>query len=400
MKGNNSETVFCALGGAQSVGGSCYYLRLGKNNILLDCGVGMKRGVYQAPELYSLLENGCIESYSQLSHVFLSHAHLDHIGSLPLLYRDVPNIKTYATDLTCTLTDLQLAYHAKRNANKRAYKFNAEELCLSDRCLRVAYNQQMTVDDMQIEFFSAGHIPGAMMTLLRYDGKNILYTGDYSFENTSLTQAAYLPDSLDIDVLIICGLHAKQPYYSREGNALSHICNEVTNRLSYGENVYCGVRQLSKGVELLAYLNDNIPDSVPIYIDNGVMKVVEALEEVNIPVLRRNNYLHQLKNSYWRDYFYREQPYVTKRRQQIFIGSNVRQDFLADYHYMDCDFTLHDDFTELSQFIRRINPKTAVVVHCSPGDCYYDETVEQVLMRDADCRTQFIFPEPGEVLIL
>lgn len=104
----HNEILFSPLGGVQSVGGSCYYLKLGQENILLDCGLGIKHGVYQGPNLYSLLENDCIQSFSQLTRLFVSHAHLDHIGYLPTLYRDAPDINTYMTDIICTLSDLQL----------------------------------------------------------------------------------------------------------------------------------------------------------------------------------------------------------------------------------------------------------------------------------------------------
>lgn len=396
----HNEILFNPLGGAQSVGGSCYYLKLGEENILLDCGLGIKHGVYQGPNLYSLLENDCIKSFSQLTRLFVSHAHLDHIGYLPTLYRDVPSINTYMTDITCTLSDLQLKYENKLSRKRRSCSIKKNELLLKERCLPVSFQQKIPIGNFHATFFPAGHIPGAMMTLLNYKGRNILYTGDYSFEDTTLTPAASFPYGTDVDVLIICGLHAKRPYHNRRENNLERIGSNVIEKLNYGESVYCGVRQLSKGLELLSYLNTVIPNDIPIFVDKEVMKVVQAMEQVNIPILQENNHLQHLPNRYWRDGYYSAMDYPAGNQPKIFIGNSKRQDFLQEYHYMDCDFTLHDDFQELTQFIRKINPRTAIMVHCAPADSYANETVEQQLMMDAHCRTQFIFPEPGEVLVL
>lgn len=47
-----------------------------------------------------------------------------------------------------------------------------------------------------------------------------------------------------------------------------------------------------------------------------------------------------------------------------------------------------------------MNPAQAVIIHSPPEKNYDDISVEQVIMRDTDCRTQFIFPENGEIIVL
>ena len=44
------KIIFMALGGAQEVGASCYFLKLGENNLLLDCGCGSTHGIRFAPQ--------------------------------------------------------------------------------------------------------------------------------------------------------------------------------------------------------------------------------------------------------------------------------------------------------------------------------------------------------------
>ena len=66
------DICFMPLGGAQSVGRSCYYLRLGQSNILLDCGLQRINGVTCSPDFRSLLTSQFMESIQQLDHVYIS----------------------------------------------------------------------------------------------------------------------------------------------------------------------------------------------------------------------------------------------------------------------------------------------------------------------------------------
>ena len=70
------------LGGGQRVGASCYYLRLGEANLLLDAGIGVKDGVVSEPDLHSLLITPYVQSLNQIDRIFISHAHADHVGFL------------------------------------------------------------------------------------------------------------------------------------------------------------------------------------------------------------------------------------------------------------------------------------------------------------------------------
>ena len=79
----SQQIKFMALGGGQRVGASCYYMGLGNNHILLDCGIGYASGIKQNPVLNALLGVPGIYSLSQLSEIYISHAHLDHSGYLP-----------------------------------------------------------------------------------------------------------------------------------------------------------------------------------------------------------------------------------------------------------------------------------------------------------------------------
>ena len=362
----SGKIIFMPLGGAQEVGASCYFLKLGENNLLLDCGCGSTHGIKFAPKFSALLETPYLQDFHQVSHIFLSHAHLDHCAALPDFLKLNERATVYMTDLTREILSAQLEE-----------KFASIEENISS----VAFLQKIPLPRLKISFHQAGHIPGAMMTLINFRGKNILYTGDYSTFPTQLVGAALLPD-VKIDILILCGLHARHPNYRRFGesdSALKKILLKIHYALRRKKSVYCQVTQISKGVELLTLINKFLPDA-EIFIDNRVMKIVYRFENLRIPIMSERD--HSLN---------------TLPRAPCVILSTQAPPLHSGLEVLNGDFSLHDDFAATVDFVRQVNPRTCVVVH-SPNDKIFHAgtTLEQVLMNDPDSRTSFIFPNACE----
>ena len=363
---SNGKMIFMALGGAQEVGASCYFLKLGENNLLLDCGCGSTRGIRFAPKFSALLQTPYLQDFHQVSHVFLSHAHLDHAAALPDFLTLNERAAVFMTDLTREILSAQLEE-----------RFAQIEKNISS----VGFLQKIPLPRLKISFHQAGHIPGAMMTLINFRGKNILYTGDYSTFPTQLVGAALLPN-VKIDILILCGLHARHPNYRRFGDsdsALKKILRKIRYALRYGKSVYCQVTQISKGVELITLINKFLPQA-EIFIDERVMRIVRRFENVHIPIMREQNH-----------------PLNILPRAPCVILSTMPPPLHSGLEILDGDFSLHDDFAATVDFVRRVNPKTCVVVHSPPDKLFHmSTTLEQVLINDPDSRTSFIFPKTGE----
>lgn len=88
----NMKLGFC--GGAAEVEVSCIMLKLDDKNIVLDCGMRMGSTQEYLPDLRMVQENGGVDA------IIVSHAHMDHTGSLPVLSREYPNAKIYMTHAT------------------------------------------------------------------------------------------------------------------------------------------------------------------------------------------------------------------------------------------------------------------------------------------------------------
>ena len=88
------------IGATHEVTGSCTLLEVGGRYYLVDCGMEQGTDVFQNIPLPVLP--------SQIEAVFLTHAHIDHSGMLPKLFKDGFKGQIYATEATCNLCDIML----------------------------------------------------------------------------------------------------------------------------------------------------------------------------------------------------------------------------------------------------------------------------------------------------
>lgn len=379
------DIVFMPLGGGQRVGASCYYLRLGDSNILLDAGIGKEKGLLFEPNIYSLLTSKFMESPNQIHQIYVSHAHFDHSGFLPELLRQARIANVYMTSVTSLLIEYQL-YDKKYFSGNQLTYCEEERLAMKmlfEKISKVSYMQKMDFGQYKVTFLPAGHIPGAMMILFEYGKKKILYTGDYSIRGTELTKGCIVPEGLEVDIVIMCGLHAKHSNYKHKEDILYKSIQEVYRTIKQDKvSIQCPVIQLSKGIELIKLFQKYNEEKIPIYLDTSTMEVVQKMEQLSIPILDENTHIMLDK---------------TPKEPHIYITSRRSSNAGKNYKKMKIDFSLHEDFYQMKEFLKRLNPKYAVIVHCdSPIDDTV-ETIEQLMMLDGESRTQFIFAEENEL---
>ena len=88
------------LGAAHEVTGSCHFVSFGNTHFLVDCGME------QGPDLY--VNQEIPVNAAEIDYVFVTHAHIDHSGLLPLLYSHGFRGKIFATQATCELCNIML----------------------------------------------------------------------------------------------------------------------------------------------------------------------------------------------------------------------------------------------------------------------------------------------------
>lgn len=382
----NNDIVFIPLGGGQRVGASCYYLRIGDANVILDAGIGIKDGMEFTPDFHFLITSPFMQSMGQINQIFVSHAHMDHVGYLLQLMKQTRYASVYMTEITKALAEYQLYDRLFIGSRDKDEDSRLATRSLLEKIATVSYMQSMDFGKYKVTFFPAGHIPGAMMILFEVGRRKILYTGDYSLNGTALTQGCILPEGLNIDTIIMCGLHAKHPEYVKNSDAMFMQASYVLRSVGEtGQSVKCQIPQLSKGIEFLKILNDWNTCGIPVYLDGSVMNTVRKMERLSVPIMNQYN---------------RVMGECRPLEPHIYLTSDRNNRWLEGHRNIKVDFSLHEDFSDMKSFIKKINPKQAIIVHCGKEYSVFDQTIEQAMMLDGECRTQFVFADENEIYIL
>ncbi len=179
------------LGSGRQVGRSALLLQTPNSKILLDCGIDVaSKGDDRFPH-FNIPEF----NISELDAVVISHAHLDHVGLLPYLFKMGYRGPVYMTPPTRDLSAL-----ATLDLIGVAYKQAAQPLYASKDVLEmvkhtVTLNFNEVTDiapDIRITFYNSGHVLGSAMVHFNIGNglHNFLYTADYKYSRTRLLDPA------------------------------------------------------------------------------------------------------------------------------------------------------------------------------------------------------------------
>ena len=168
------------LGGAGEVGASCLLIHAADRNILIDCGIRVnQRGSDALPDLNLLKGIG-----PKLDAIFISHAHADHIGALPLVHQMFPATPIYSTSPTAYFSHIMLmnAFRVMEANGEPLFQQEAVELATQQmhQSLLNTETWYPLWDGWQVKFIHSGHILGAVSIVLDTPEGRFLYSGDVS----------------------------------------------------------------------------------------------------------------------------------------------------------------------------------------------------------------------------
>ncbi len=265
---NIARLTFC--GGAGSVTGANFLLEIDGKKILIDCG--LVQGLEIADEL-----NWADFLYDpkDIDILFITHAHIDHIGKIPKLIHEGFKGKIYSTRPTRELTKPMLLDTANILSKNKEFDLggiyseeNINKIFLS----WLSYDYHQVIDltpDLKVVFKDAGHVLGSAMIEFSYKGKKILFTGDLGNSPSPL-----LPDTekvTDIDYLIMESVYGDRNHESRSDrrNMLAKVIKDNYKRKGA---LLIPTFSLERSQELLFELNNLLEEKkipiMPIYLDS------------------------------------------------------------------------------------------------------------------------------------
>lgn len=298
---------FFFLGGVMEIGASCIYVKAAGKRFLLDSGIRQSNAKDPLPDFRTIQEQGGLDA------IVVSHAHMDHIGTLPVISKEYPSAKIYMTVMTAELTRVLLYDSLKIMANREdeiPHYTEQDVLDMLGRVVPVRYQTKFAMlDGVEATFYPAGHIAGAACTSLVTEEGTLFYSGDFAAFSQRTIEGIQIP-KLRPDVAIVETTYGNRLHANRqvEERRLVELVRECVEK---GQKVLIPAFALGRSQEVLLILraavqNGEIP-AVPVYVDGMV-------RDINIVYTRNPVFL---KNSVGKRIMRGGEPFYTKEIQPV-----------------------------------------------------------------------------------
>ncbi|MFN5065291.1 MAG: MBL fold metallo-hydrolase [Aphanizomenon sp.] len=376
--------------------GVCLLVRMGPHSILLDFGLTNISPI--ARNLTKSANHGTSSIPADL--VLVSHAHPDHARGLLTLHQAFPSLPIYASEVTTKLLPLNW--------------LEAELPVTSSFCQALPLRAPIEIkENLIVELFPAGHLPGAVAILLTYHTPNrdykLFYTGDFFLSNSRLVEGLRLDDlrGLNLDVLLIEGSYgtSRHPHRRHQENQLAERIHRAISSLGTDESysVILPTPVLGLGQELLMLLRSHhhfTGRDLDIWVDGTVAAGCDAYLELlpHLPTAVQNFARHQ--PLFWDE---RVKPRVRRLKPENLanLGTSpcivitdssadlrkycrantgnwlillpekidipVNQEYLAPTKFASYLLAQHSDGPGTTQLIHNLRPQHVIFVHGSPS---------------------------------
>ena len=266
-------------GGAGATTGANFLLEFGGKKILVDCG--MLQGAGEAKT-----ENAKKFSYDpkEVDFLFVTHAHIDHVGLIPKLYKEGFRGEIYSTAETKNIAKLLLLDAAKINADKETPVYGPEDVSACFAAWHeLHYHEPKDFGGFTLELFNAGHVLGsAMLKFSTPRGKSMLFSGDIGNSPSPI-----LPDVekvIGLDYLLMESVYGDRNHESKSERDLKFE-KAVSDGIKRGGTILIPAFSLER-TQIILYELDNLFESgrlpaVPVFLDSPLaIRITEIYEKV------------------------------------------------------------------------------------------------------------------------
>jgi metallo-beta-lactamase family protein len=282
------------LGAAHEVTGSNHYVEVGNKKIVVDCGMEQGKDIYVNQTLKV--------AASEIDYIFLTHAHIDHSGLIPLMVKRGFRGQIFASKATCDLCNIMLRDSAhiqefeaqwKNRKAKRAAKeiyepiyTMADAVTACDLMVPVEYEKEIRIcDEISVKYSDAGHLLGSASIYMELregeETRSIIFSGDIGNLNKPIIKDPVAMNGADyvlIESTYGDRMHGERPDYV---STLVRIMNETFAR---GGNVVIPSFAVGRTQEMLYFMRlikrDNLVPAYPdfeVYVDSPL-----AVEATNV----------------------------------------------------------------------------------------------------------------------
>ena len=289
------------VGAAHEVTGSCHYIEACGKHILIDCGMEQGKDVFEnipIPVEEALLD-----------YVFLTHAHVDHSGNLPLIYSKGFRGKVFATEATVDLCSIMLRdcahiqmqeaewknRKAKRSSGMQAIEpaYTMEDADgIIRRLVPCDYDKVVEISEgISIRFTDIGHLLGSSsIEVWLTEGditKKIVFSGDIGNKDQPLIKDPIY--TKDADYVVMESTYGDRLHSSEKPEYVQDLADVINRTFARGGNVVIPSFAVGRTQEMLYFLRkikaDNLIPMYPkfeVYVDSPLAVEATGVFQKNI----------------------------------------------------------------------------------------------------------------------
>ncbi len=283
------------IGATHEVTGSCTLLRVNDRNYLVDCGMEQGRDVFQNIALP--LPASAIEA------VFVTHAHIDHSGMLPRLYKEGFRGKIYATDVTRDLCNIMLRDSAHIQESEAEWRSRKSQRA-GGEAIEPVYDMQdalgaislfigceygkirQVAEGVSIRFTDIGHLLGsACIEMWLTEGdvtKKIVFSGDVGNNGQRIICDPQTVE--DADYLVIESTYGNRLHTAERKDTVAELAKYLQKAFDRGGNVVIPSFAVGRTQEMLYAIREIKEKGLvkghahfPVYVDSPLASEATAI---------------------------------------------------------------------------------------------------------------------------
>ncbi|HYL66320.1 MAG TPA: beta-CASP ribonuclease aCPSF1 [Nitrosopumilaceae archaeon] len=288
----DAEVSLLTLGGFSQVGRSCMLLTTHESKILIDCGVNP--GTRNAQEAYPRLDWTNI-TLDELDAIVISHAHLDHTGFLPALFKYGYKGPVYCSEPTLPMMNLiQLDAIKVAAAQGRVPLYSERDVKqVMKQTITLPYGTVTDISpDIKLVLSNAGHILGSASCHFHIGNgdHNFVYTGDLKYGKTMLLESASWNFPRVETLLIESTYGAKEDIQPSREEVEAAFIKSVNETLRNGGKVLIPIPAVGRAQELMMVIDQYMKSGQivesPVFME-GMIQEATSIHEAYPEYLAR-----------------------------------------------------------------------------------------------------------------